>query len=520
LKRKISLTKFVLLISFINTLLYQIALYQYVINKLDIFTQSGFLTLLSVIIATFTITVTLFFLIAFISKKLLQFFVTICFIANSIALYFVLTYNVILDKSMMGNVFNTKFIEASAYFDLKIIFYIIFLGLFPSIFINRFIIINIKKLKLLIYSIFTFIFGLFLLYLNSFTWLWLDKNAKILGGLIMPWSYSINAIRVELKKYKENKKQILLPDGKFLDNKKIIVVLVIGESARADRFFLYGNKKNTNPNLSKIKNLFVLKNTISTDTYTTASVSSILSFEGKEFDEHEPLTNYLHRMGAYVEWRSNNWGEPKQVIDKYIQAGELKRYCVGERCEYDEVLLINLKKSILEAKKNKIFIVLHTTGSHGPQYYRKYPKSFEKFKPVCKSVDLKQCTKKELFNAYDNTILYTDYFLAKTIKILDNLNLPVLFLYISDHGESLGEYNLYLHGTPYFMAPKYQKEIPFLIWESDEFIKQRGWEKAYIKKEVKYSQKYIFHTVIKALGIKTPIYNKKYDLLDKDSQKF
>ena len=514
LSRNISLTRFVIFAAFIDIVLYHFPLFKYAASNINLSNSSSFLIYTSILIALYTITAFLFFLVAFISKKLFKIFLILTFIGNSIAVYFILTYGVIIDKSMMSNVFNTNYAETSAYFNTKIFLYIFVLGIIPSIIVSKIKLLDVKKIKLLIYSILTLIIGVFLLYLNSSTWLWIDKHSKYLGGLTMPWAYSINAIRFKAEEYKKNKTQILLPDGTFNDDKKTVVVLVIGESARADHFSLYGYSKHTNPNLEKL-DLKVLKNTYSTTTYTTASVNSMLSHNGSTSDDYEPLTNYLHRMGAYVEWRTDNWGEPKQFIDKYIKAGDLKKKWNQEGYDFDGVLLAGLEETILNANKNKIFIVLHTAGSHGPTYFKKYPKEFEIFKPVCKSVDLKECTKEELINAYDNTIVYTDYFLSKAIKLLDKLKLPTLFMYISDHGESLGEYNLYLHGTPYAIAPDCQKKVPFLIWQSKEFIEQRNWKEKYIKENKQYGQNHVFHTIINAFNVKTPIYNKSYDLLNK-----
>jgi len=175
------------------------------------------------------------------------------------------------------------------------------------------------------------------------------------------------------------------------------------------------------------------------------------------------------------------------------------------------VLLTNLEKEILKLKKNKTFVVLHTNGSHGPTYYKKYPKAFEVFTPACKTVNLQACTQQELINAYDNTILYTDYFLHQTITILKKFSdRPTMLIYASDHGESLGEYGLYLHGTPYSIAPDFQKDIPFLIWESDSFQKKNGGK---IDTGSSYRQNNIFHTVMGAFDMNSTIYDNKRNIL-------
>jgi len=510
----LSVSRFVIIISLANMIIYNIPLYSYTFEHLNIFSMNGILTFCSVLILLFVVTSFILFSIAFIGVKVLKFFTIFMVFANSIALYFIVTYNVILDRTMMGNLFNTDTGEATSYFGIKMLIYVFFLGILPAFIIYKTNIKKQKRIKLLLNSFGILISGIFLMYLNSSTWLWLDKNFKLVGGLNLPWSYMINSLRYKIKKDKKIKQQILLPIGTFKDNKKMVVVLVIGESARATDFSLYGYKKDTNPNLETVKNLLVLK-AKSLATYTTASVHSMLSYKGSISDNYEVLPNYLHRLGVYVVWRRHNWGAPTLHVDKIEAFSDLKKSCKGKDCNYDEGLLTNLDKEILSTDKNKVFIVLHTAGSHGPLYYQKYPKSFEKFKPVCKTVDLKECTHQSLINTYDNTILYTNYFLYKTIQTLKKIkDRPVLMIYLSDHGESLGEYGLYLHGTPYSIAPIYQKKIPFLIWMSNKFLKQKNINIKEINTTKTYNPKYVFHTILGAFDINSSIYNKKFDILD------
>src|SRR5690606_23050463 len=148
----------------------------------------------------------------------------------------------------------------------------------------------------------------------------------------------------------------------------------------------------------------------------------------------------------------------------------------------------------------KILIVLHTSTSHGPSYSTKYPPEFERFIPVCKSVELGECTQEELVNAYDNTIVYTDYILARLIKDLKELKqYNSTMLFVSDHGESLGEYNLYMHGIPAAFAPKEQLEIPFIVWLSDDSKK--------LKSNETLSQNHVFHSILNFLAIESPVYD-------------
>ena len=170
-------------------------------------------------------------------------------------------------------------------------------------------------------------------------------------------------------------------------------------------------------------------------------------------------------------------------------------------------MIKDLKEEIIESQKNKILVVLHASTSHGPTYYKKYPKEFEKFTPVCKSVELANCTEQELINAYDNTILYTDYILATLIDELKQITeYKSSMIFISDHGESLGENNLYMHGIPASLAPKEQLEIPFIVWSSDGSKK--------LKDIQEYSQHNIFHSVLKFLDIESSIYDDTMSIFE------
>ena len=497
---------FILVYSLLNILIFNLPIYKYSLNNLELFSPMGILVLFSITVALFAISASLFFIISiFLPKKLIKGFFIFTAICNSIALYFVNTYNVILDKNMMGNVLNTNSSEALSYYDINIIFYILILGILPSIIIFKINIEKPKRLRIFTFAITILISAIGILYINSTTWLWFDKHAKILGGLAMPWSYTINTIRYKQKEINSNQIRMNLPDAKFINNEEKIVVLIIGESARSANFSLYGYGQKTNPKLQN-QNIKVLQNSQSTTTYTTASIHSMLSHKGSTSDSFEVLPNYLERQGVDVVWRANNWGQPKLNISNIQSATELRKYCKSDDCKYDGILLTDLKEKIESLKNNKKFVVLHTAGSHGPTYYKKYPKSFEHFKPVCKSVDVSSCTEEELINAYDNTILYTDKVINSTIEILKQIKIPSMMIYISDHGESLGEFGLYLHGTPYSIAPDFQKDIPFLIWKSTNFKKE-------IKEQNSYGQNNIFHTIMNALDLRSSIYNEKLNIL-------
>ena len=507
----ISTSKFIFLFALIDMIVYQLPLYSYAFEHLA-FSISGVLTFASVLIALFIIISLLLFIAAVISQNLLKPFTIFIVIGNSVALYFITSYHVILDLTMMGNVFNTSVSEATGFFHPKLLLFIVILGILPALFLSRFRVQKITRLRLIALELLVLVSGMALLYFNSTTWLWLDKHSRQLGGRIMPAAYIVNAIRYQVEQLERSKEQILLPSATVTDHGKMIVVLVIGESARSDNFSLLGYTRNTNPNLERLQ--VIALNGTSATTYTTASIHSMLSYTGSTSDDYEPLPNYLQRQGVDVIWRSNNWGEPKLKVETFEKDGELRKSCKAEHCEFDEVLLTNLAERITASTKDRIFIVLHTYGSHGPLYYQQYPAEFERFKPVCKTVDLKKCTRQELINAYDNTVLYTDYFISRVIKILQQYSqIPSLMIYTSDHGESLGEYGLYLHGTPFVIAPDVQKKVPFIFWASDSYFKKRGVDVLAIKQQEAVNHTNIFHTIMGAFNLDSSVYNKQLDIL-------
>jgi lipid A ethanolaminephosphotransferase len=499
LKSNLKITPFVLLMSLLNFLFFHFPFYSFVFKNLDYKSLTGLTIIISLIILMLVVNAFVFYLIFFLSRYVGKTLLVLFFFINAIAVYFINTYSVIIDESMIGNVLNTNYEESSSFFSIKLIVYIILLAVIPSIYIIRVTIIRATWKQFLITTLLSFLFILTLVFANASNWLWIDKNSKTLGGLAMPWSYSVNISLFYIHKYKKNEKEILLPNATIKDNKKSVVVLVIGESARSQNFSLYGYDKNTNPLLSKTPNLFHFDAT-SCATYTTAGIKCIL--EHSNTDElYEILPNYLFRNNVEVIWRTSNWGEPPIHIKNYQNKDALMPNCKGEGCNYDEILLSGLKDQIVASKKNKILIVLHTSTSHGPTYSKKYPPQFEIFKPVCNSVELGNCSQTELINAYDNTIIYTDYILYTLIdnlKQLKEYNSAMIF--VSDHGESLGEKNLYMHGLPLSIAPKEQYDIPFIVWVSDS-SKQ-------LKPNKVLSQNHVFHSVLNFLNIQSPIYDE------------
>jgi len=226
----------------------------------------------------------------------------------------------------------------------------------------------------------------------------------------------------------------------------------------------------------------------------------------------------INHAGISVLWRDNNSsckGACDRVGYEEMQHLQIPDFCNGSEC-FDEILLYQLDERLTAANGSKV-IVLHQKGSHGPDYFERYPQSKEIFTPVCKTNQLQDCTQAEVVNAFDNTIHYTDYFLNRTIEWLKTKNAEynTSLIYVSDHGESLGENGLYLHGMPYSIAPKEQKQVPFFMWLSEEYSAANHVNTQCLKSMIKnsYSHDNLFHTVLGMLNIQTQVYQTNLDIL-------
>ncbi|CAN7591724.1 phosphoethanolamine transferase [Massilia sp. LjRoot122] len=308
--------------------------------------------------------------------------------------------------------------------------------------------------------------------------------------------------------------------------RRTVTVIVVGETARAQNFSLNAYARDTNPRLTREEGLINFANVQSCGTATAVSVPCVFSVFGREhYDEdrarrQEGLLDVLSHAGFEVLWRDNNSG-CKGVCDRIAftdlstpQAGN--HYCAGDEC-YDEGLLEGLPALIRGSGKDLV-IVLHQKGSHGPAYARRYPAGFGRFGPVCESSEFETCTRESIAAAYDNTILYTDYVLSKTIDMLRVAaredGVDTAMLYFSDHGESLGEGNMYLHGAPYIVAPQEQTHVPMMLWLSDGFADRFRIDRVCLRarRDQALSHDNVFHSVLGMLDVQTAILNPKLDL--------
>ena len=440
----------------------------------------------------------LVWLFRFVGKCLVAF----TLFGDAVMLYFVNNYDVLVTDEMMGNVLRTQYSEASGFFSFSFILYILLLCVVPCIYVFG------RKVEYGSWKKFLGWLGgsvaalLVLVFGNMKNWPWIDRNSTELGSLLMPWSYIVNTFRYQAAEKRKNVQEIPLPDAALTDDTPAVCILIIGESARRDHFSLYGYPKETNPYTSRDSVKAYVAD--ASATYTAEGVKAILEpFDSG--DLYEILPNYLYRTGIDAFWRTSNWGEPPVHVRSYETIGDLRKRLPEASGKYDGDLIVGLEEEL--EKADQVFGVLHTYTNHGPSYNTNYPPEFEVFTPVSSTVEMSKVSQEELFNAYDNSLVYTDWIVHGVIDLVRATGRRGCVLFVSDHGESLGENNLYMHGVPYAMAPREQLEIPFLVWTSDPSLR--------FKELDKVGQHHVFHTVLDFFRVDSPVFDEKMSIFDR-----
>jgi len=454
---------------------------------------------------------------------------------SSLTNYFMNSYNVVIDDSMIRNMMQTNLHESLDLVTLKQVLYFVFLGLLPSWYVYKVEIIKrswkqefFARLKLIAISIAMIGASIFLFskHYTSFA-----REHKPLRFTVNPeyWIYStgkyinktFNSGPIVVKALGEDAKIIKDAD----DNRSKLVIMVVGEAARADHFSLNGYDRETNPKLEN-EDIINFANMSSCGTSTAESVPCMFSVYGRgDYNYKKGITteNVLdvlkHTGKVAILWRDNNSdskGVALRVPHVDFKTPKNNAVCIEGECR-DIGMLDGLDAFIKEHKGKDIFIVLHQMGNHGPAYYKRYPKAFEKFTPTCKTNQLQECTQQEITNAYDNALLYTDTFLSKVIDFLKQYDkaYDTALIYMADHGESLGENGIYLHGLPYFMAPDAQTHIGAFMWFG-RGMRQHIDVDALRKRSAKeYSHDNLFHTILGLFNVQTDVYKKDMDILKK-----
>ncbi len=302
-----------------------------------------------------------------------------------------------------------------------------------------------------------------------------------------------------------------------------VFVLVVGETARAANFSLLGYARETTPELARL-DVTAFRNVTSCGTSTEVSVPCMFSQFGREdYDERrirnsEGLLNVLARAGYVVKWLDNQSGckgvcQGEGIEFRKLDANSAPDLCEGDEC-HDGILVRALQAELTSITRSTV-IVLHMMGNHGPAYFRRYPAGFRRFTPDCATAELRHCSREQVVNAYDNAIAYTDHVLAGVISTLREAPaFDTAMLYVSDHGESLGENGLYLHGLPYSIAPATQTHVPMITWLSPGFAAGASVDQRCLdgKAADHLSHDNLFHSVLGVLDVQTRVYKPERDI--------
>jgi lipid A ethanolaminephosphotransferase len=477
--------------------------------------------------AFFSVLTAIFFLLVC-HGKAARWILALFLIIASQAAYYMDKFGVIVDDVMIDNIMQTNPQEFAGLLTVSLVIRTIVFGLIPAWLVIKYCpkVVNVgaefkSRLRLLGVLVLSLIV-LIAPFTAGYTSFW--REHKITRFYANP-TYSVySVIKYTVQQIKIAKSvplKAIAEDAVKLgsSSKNELMILVVGETARADRFSLNGYHRETNPLLAK-QNVLSLSKVASCGTSTGVSVPCMFSSLGRKgYDKEKALNqenalDVLAKNGVEVLWRDNNSdskGVATRIKYEDFKSPTLNPVCEGE-CR-DIGMLSGLDKYIAARKGKDILIVFHQMGNHGPEYYRRYPKEFEQFKPMCMTGELRDCTQEKIDNSYDNAILYTDYFLSKVIDLLKKYDgtHSTAMLYVADHGESLGENGFYLHAAPYNIAPKEQTHVPAIVWVGKNFNYKLSQLTPF--KDYAFSHDDVFCSLLVAFELDTKMCAAKKDML-------
>lgn len=484
-----------------------------------------------VLFCLFNLLLTPLLALPFVRKPLLVLLVVV----SAACSYFMLHYNVLIDRSMVQNVFETNQAELNAYLSLPLLLTLLALGVLPAagLALMRTTSGAGSIRSLLVWPV-SVLASLLVLLAIGFAFYKdyssLLRNNRHIRDQVLP----LNVVRHThgyLKGLYSTRQQPLRAIG--MDAQRApgprpkLVILVVGETARSQNFQLNGYPRATNPRLSRKEGVISFNDVSSCGTATAISVPCMFSQMTRgQYDDvraatEENVLDILQRTGISVLWRNNNNGGCKGVCER-VPTEDMPALKVAGQCVnadgtcYDGVLLHQLGARI-DAINGDALIVLHQLGSHGPTYFERYPAASRAFSPTCDSNQIQHCSNEALVNTYDNTLVHTDQVLAEAIGLLRGYSAhrDVALIYVSDHGESLGERGMYLHGTPYFIAPREQTQVPMVMWFSTEFSHNAGLDLACMRGNAlhrAYSHDNVFHSLLGLFGVSSTVYQRDLDV--------
>ncbi|WP_281517668.1 phosphoethanolamine transferase [Ferranicluibacter rubi] len=456
-------------------------------------------------------------------------------LSGAVASYFTDTFGVIIDKEMLRNVAVTTPQEAGHLITPPFLLHVLFFGVLPSAFVLLVRVRHRPFIQMLAANtvvVTLLLLGCVGLALSNYAGISSNiRQHRDMMAKLTPFSPITSAISLGVSAYRDAG-VVRVPIG--LDARlgpviaksvrPVVTVIVAGETARAMNFSLNGYARETNPEL-KALGVVNFPQTTSCGTATAVSLPCMFSvYRKKDYSDRkarstDTLMDVLHRAGIESVWWDNNTGS-KGIADLVSFASVTRQkdsvFCRDGEC-LDEIFVAELDRKLAGVTRNTT-IVLHQAGSHGPAYFQRYPDAFRRFMPDCRTAQLSDCSNEEILNAYDNTILYTDHNLAAVIRLLKKHEATVTgaMIYMSDHGESLGENGLYLHGAPYMFAPVQQTHVPFITWFSDSYAQVTGLSLACVQgiANAPASHDNLFHTVLGMMNVVTNVYDRSLDVLE------
>lgn len=421
-------------------------------------------------------------------------------VVSAAATYFIAKYNVAIDSSMVQNTIHTDSTEVGQLLSFQMIPYVVFLMVVPAVIIWRIEIsfspsgrYLLASLGLASISLCVALVSLYSHY-NAIHRAGNVSNKYIVYSLVpinvisSAASVASKSLRNHLRsnsKDKEITASVSTPGN-------LVVVLAIGESSRKRNFSVYGyDRRNTNPVLQATEGLNLL-NGFATRGSTINALREILEKQDIK------LPTLVARAGVSTSCYVNY-----TLYDNCSSVGEtMVSNCAHAGKCYDEDVIPLLAQNLKSYVSGYRFVVLHLGGgSHGPSYSNRHPPEFVQFKPTCDDADVaNRCTHEQLFNSYDNTILYVDHVLGKIVQVLEDSDAPYVFIYLSDHGESLMEDGFLFHGMPPGMAlPAEQAQVPLIVKTSVPVS---------IAKRAEYRQPDVYDTVMDLFSIESPTFDK------------
>ncbi|WP_448886105.1 phosphoethanolamine transferase EptA [Citrobacter telavivensis] len=534
IKRPIlSLLAWLLLVSFYLSVCLNIAFYKQVVQALPLDSLRNVLVFLSMPVVAFSVINIVLTLASFLWLNRLLACLFILMAAS--AQYFIMTYGIIIDRSMIANMVDTTPAETFALMTPRMVLTLGLSGILAA-FVACWIKIKptTPALRSVLYRAANVLVSVLLIVLVAAffykDYASLFRNNKELVKALSPsngivasssWYSHQRLAHLPLVRIGEDAhRNPQMPQEK----RKNLTILIVGETSRGENFSLGGYSRETNPLLAK-DNVVYFPRTTSCGTATAVSVPCMFSnMPRKHYDEElaqhqEGMLDIIQRAGINVLWNDNDGGckgACDRVPHQNMTALNLTGECIDGEC-YDEVLFHGLEEYINSLKSDGV-IVLHTIGSHGPTYYNRYPPQFRKFTPTCDTNEIQTCSQEQLVNTYDNTVLYVDYIVDKTINLLKahQDKFTTSLVYLSDHGESLGENGVYLHGLPYAIAPDAQKHVPMLLWLSEDYQQRYQVDANCLQKQAHdrdYSQDNLFSTLLGLTGVQTTQYQAADDIL-------